>query len=58
MAYGTDGRDSGDRNKQFEASYIPFELKFRLPKLRKSRIIFDRDEFGRIIHSRPPRIGV
>lgn len=47
-------RDSRNRTNYTEASYIPFELKFRLPKLRKWRIIAERDELGRIIHSYPP----
>jgi len=34
--------------------HIPFELKFRLPKLRKERIIFGRDMFGRIVLSKVP----
>ena len=33
---------------------IPFELIIRLPKPRYERNIVARDEFGRIIHSRPP----
>ena len=51
------GRDSWDINEHSVRSYIPFELKFRLPKLRKERIISDRDEFGRIVHPRPPFIA-
>lgn len=47
------GRDSRDINQHSEANFIPFVLKFRLPKLRKWRIISQRDEFGRIIHSQP-----
>lgn len=47
-------RDSRDTIKQSEANYIPFVLKFRLPKLRKWRIISQRDALGRIIHRRPP----
>ena len=31
------GRDSWDINEHSVRSYIPFELKFRLPKLRKER---------------------
>jgi len=50
--------DSGNRTKHFEANVLPFELKFRLPKLRKSGIIFERDELGRIIHSKPPQINL
>ncbi len=46
--------DSQNTIKQFEAIFIPFELKFRLPKLRKSRIIFERDKFGRTVHSKSP----
>ncbi len=58
MGYESTSRDSQDTIKQTEAIFIPFELKFRLPKLRKSRIIFERDELGKIIHSRPPRIAL
>lgn len=36
------------------AGFIPFELKFRLPKLRKERIISNRDEFGKIVSSKAP----
>lgn len=46
--------DSQDVNEHFLANFIPFEIKFRLPKLRKERIISDRDEFGRIIVSKVP----
>ncbi len=35
--------------------YIPFELKFRLPKLRKERIISDRDALGKIVLSKVPK---
>lgn len=51
-------RDSWDTIKQSEANYIPFVLKFRLPKLRKWRIIFERDKLGRIIHSKPPQLSL
>jgi len=44
--------DSGNRTKLFEANYIPFELKFRLPKLRKSRTILKRDTLGRIVNTK------
>jgi len=37
------------------AGYIPFELKLRLPKLRKERIIADRDVFGKIVLSKMPK---
>lgn len=62
--------DSGVANQLPEASFIrrkalliPFTLKFRLPKLRKERIIFDpsiklrvnRDVFGRIVSSKVPK---
>lgn len=47
-------RDSWNRNRHFEANYIPFELKFRLPPLRKWRIISERDELGKIISSSAP----
>lgn len=47
-------RDSWVRTNYSEANYIPFELKFRLPPLRKWRIISKRDEFGKIIASRVP----
>lgn len=55
MGYEPEGWDSWNGNKQFEAVYIPFELKFRLPKLRKWRKIVERDEIGRIVHSVTPR---
>lgn len=32
---------------------IPFELIIDLPKPRYERLIVQRDEFGRIIHSKP-----
>ncbi len=48
-------RDSQDINEHFVAGYIPFELKFRLPKLRKERIISDRDTFGKIVLSKVPK---
>jgi len=32
-----------------------FELKLRLSKLRKERIISDRDEFGKIVLSKVPK---
>ena len=47
--------DSKDINEHSVAGYIPFELKFRLPKLRKERIISDRDIFGKIVMSKVPR---
>ncbi len=43
-----------DPERSRRANHIPFEIKFRLPKLRKERIIFDRDEFGRIVTSKVP----
>ncbi len=47
--------DRLDINEHSKAGFIPFELKFGLPKLRKERIIFDRDEFGRIVTSKVPK---
>ncbi len=37
------------------AGHIPFEFKFRLPKLRKERIIVDRDRLGKILLSKVPK---
>jgi len=48
------GWNSWVRTNYSEANYIPFELKFRLPPLRKWRIIVQRDEHGKIVHSMPP----
>lgn len=33
---------------------VPFELIIPLPKPRYERLIVERDEFGRMLHSRPP----
>jgi len=35
---------------------VPFELIINLPKPRYERLIVERDEFGRIVHSEPPQI--
>lgn len=43
-------RDIQDKTQHF----VRFELKIKLPKLRKAREILQRDGFGRIIHSQPP----
>lgn len=48
-------RNSQSTTNYAEAKYIPFELKFGLPKLRKWRIISQRDKLGRIKHSVPPK---
>ena len=37
---------------------VPFELIINLPKPRYERLIVERDEFGRIIHSKPPDIQI
>lgn len=58
MGYELTSRDSGVRTNHFEDNYIPFELKFRLPKLRKWRIISQRDELGRIVQSSPPQVDI
>lgn len=44
-------RDSWYKNAQYEANVVPFELKFLLQPLRKSRLIVKRDEWGRIVES-------
>jgi|GEM_PF-5736912 len=36
---------------------LPFVLTSPLPKPRKERIIVQRDELGRIVHSKPPGIA-
>jgi len=47
----------GDWDTQDKAQhFVRFEIKIKLPKLRKAREIFERDEVGKIIHSRPPLI--
>lgn len=48
--------NSWNTNKQNSLNCIPFVLKFRLPKLRESRLIFDRVELGRVITSKIPEI--
>ena len=59
MAIGPEQRSAfADRSRR--TGFIPFELKFRLPKFHKERIIFDpsislrvsRDEFGKIVLSK------
>ena len=37
---------------------IPYELIINLPKPRYERNIIERDEFGRIIHSKPPPLSL
>lgn len=37
-------------NRNSNGRSMPFELKFRLSRLRKNTIISDRDELGRIVH--------
>ena len=40
-----------------EADYrIPYELIIELPKPRYERNIVQRDELGRIVHSKPPEM--
>jgi len=46
----------GDRDGQHTIPIFKFELKYKLPDPRKSRIIAKRDEFGRIITSRTPEM--
>lgn len=36
--------------------YLEFEFEFTPPKPRYTRIILQRDEFGRIVHSKSPQI--
>jgi hypothetical protein len=43
------------RDRQITIPTFKFELKFKLPDPRKSRIIAKRDEFGRISTSKPPQ---
>ena len=50
------GWDSWDINRHSDHRLMPFELKFNLPKLRKDRIIFGRDEFCRILSSKVRKI--
>lgn len=38
------------------SSRIPFEFVINLPKPRYERNIVERDEFGRIVHSKPPEL--
>lgn len=35
--------------------YLQFYFSFHLPNPRKERIIVERDELGRIVHSQPPQ---
>jgi hypothetical protein len=44
------------RDRQITIPTFKFELKFKLPNPRKSRIIYLRDEFGRIVFSKVPRL--
>ncbi len=37
--------------------YAKFEIKIKLPTLRKAREIMERDGLGRIIHSKPPPVS-
>jgi hypothetical protein len=37
---------NGDRNRQITIPTFKFQLKYKLPDPRKSRIIAKRDEFG------------
>ncbi len=41
-----------DRN--YAIPYFQFSFKFTLPNPRKDRIIFKRDQFGRIVSSKSP----
>lgn len=63
MGYELESRDGQSGNQHFDPPLlvnshntprIPFELIIRLPKPRYERIISQRDNLGRIIHSRPP----
>ena len=62
MGYGTTSRDSVSGIQHFVAPVlidtprVPFELIINLPKPRYERLIVERDEFGRIVHSEPPQI--
>ena len=38
------------------SSRIPYELIINLPKPRYERNIIERDQIGRIIHSKPPEM--
>jgi len=48
------GYEPMSRNRCFTAPTLEFKFNFKLPKPRKERIIAQRDEFGRILHSQPP----
>jgi len=43
--------DRWNIKRHSEANSIPFELKFKLPPLRKGSVILERDEIGRILSS-------
>lgn len=49
----TISRDTVYTNPTFE-----FSFKFQLPKANKERLILERDQLGRIVHSKPPIISV
>jgi hypothetical protein len=58
-SHGLKNRDGVNATRHFASDSlqgIPFELHIPLPPPRKWRIIGDRDDFGRIIHSQPPNI--
>ena len=38
---------------QTTTRHLPFEIRVKLPKPRKERIITERDGWGRIVHSAP-----
>lgn len=51
------GYGASDRDRDYAVTTFKFNFKFQLPNPRKERIIFKRDEFGRIVSSKPRQLS-
>ncbi len=56
MGYGTISWYFYDTTTTNNTIDFPFLLSFKLPDPRKERIIWERDNLGRIVHSKSPEI--
>ena len=52
------GYEPISRDTNLAVPYLEFKFTFIAPKPRKDRIIIQRDEKGRIVHSRPPEVNL
>lgn len=52
------GYEFTSRDSSYATPHLEFKFSFKLPDPRKERIIVERDEFGRIVHSKAPSMVV